>query len=262
MFMYKIITLSIIIFLSTPVISQTAKAPLITDRPDQTESPLTVPVNSLQIEIGFLYSNDKNKANKIEIGTESFEFGSTLFRYGLTESVELRLSGGFIRETVSTPDSSVNKNGISGVKIGTKIYLVGENGLIPETAVIVDFGIPIGSNSFTSKKVIPRFIFAMGHTLSDFFSFSYNLGGVFREDKIFNLIYSAVLGMGLSDKLGAFVEGYGSKPSNSKTRFLLDAGLTYLILPNLQIDTSIGQAITKEEPDWFINLGVSIRLPN
>jgi hypothetical protein len=171
------------------------------------------------------------------------------------------MSGGFILESVNVKDSTDNSNGIGGVKIGTKIHLFKENDIWPETAVIVDFGVPIGNNRFVSKKVIPGFLFAMGHTLTEFISFSYNLGGVWPEDGQFNFIYSAVLGMGISDKIGAYVEGYGFKPLNIKNVFLLDTGITYLILSNLQLDTSAGISISEEAANWFLNLGFSIRIP-
>ena len=257
-----IITIAIIVFISSSVFAQDAPPALVTDRPDQTESPLSVPVKSLQIETGIIFSKDRPSENNLQTEKESFEIASTLFRYGFTESLELRLSGGFISESINVKDSTNNSNGIGGVKIGTKIHLFQENNIRPETAVIVDFGVPIGNIHFVSKKVIPGFLFTMGHTLSDFFSFSYNLGGVWPEDGQFSFIYSAVFGMGISDKFGVFIEGYGFKPLNIKNVFLLDTGMTYLILPNLQLDTSAGISISEAAADWFLNLGFSIRIPH
>ncbi|MBN2212733.1 MAG: hypothetical protein JW723_00685 [Bacteroidales bacterium] len=64
---------------------------LVGDRPDQTESSLAVPHQSLQIESGFLYM--KSTGNDAEyIHTE---YNSTLLRFGLMKFMELRFGAGF-----------------------------------------------------------------------------------------------------------------------------------------------------------------------
>ena len=61
---------------------------MITDRPDATESPKTVPFKMFQIETGGLYSSNKDQGIK----TELLNFNNTLLRYGLLEKFELRLA--------------------------------------------------------------------------------------------------------------------------------------------------------------------------
>src|SRR5678815_5712327 len=56
--------------------------PIDTDRPDQTESPVTISKNWMQIEHGFDAETDNEN---------SILGSSTLFRYGLSERVELRV---------------------------------------------------------------------------------------------------------------------------------------------------------------------------
>ena len=57
---------------------------IVADRPDQTESSTTVPVKSLQMEFGFGSENYNNEKLLV--------IPSSLFRYGLSNSIELRLA--------------------------------------------------------------------------------------------------------------------------------------------------------------------------
>ena len=42
---------------------------------------------------------------------------------------------------------------------------------------------------------------------------------------------------------------------------LARVGMTFLVLPNLQLDVSAGKGLSREAPDWFAGAGVSFRLP-
>ena len=61
---------------------------MVTDRPDATESPNTVPLKSFQIETGGLYVTNKNQG----IETELIVINNTLVRYGILKNLELRLA--------------------------------------------------------------------------------------------------------------------------------------------------------------------------
>ena len=65
-----------------------------TDRPDFTESPNIVPTGALQIETGFVWEKDfvfyQSPFGKYSWEYNNFTYNSTLFRYGLSEKIELR----------------------------------------------------------------------------------------------------------------------------------------------------------------------------
>ena len=61
---------------------------LVTDRPDQTESAVVVPVGTLQVEGGATWIRDDGDGVEIE----AFEAPGTLLRYGLVPRLELRLA--------------------------------------------------------------------------------------------------------------------------------------------------------------------------
>ncbi|MFL5809998.1 MAG: transporter, partial [Flavisolibacter sp.] len=63
----------------------------------------------------------------------------------------------------------------------------------------------------------------------------------------------------LSDKMDAFIEVYGffgkSDPQHS-----LDAGFSYLLSDNMQLDLAAGFGLSKSAGDSFITMGFSFRL--
>ena len=137
-----------------------------TDRPDQTETPHTVPKNHFQMETGFSFEQtDKD--------TKTYAYPAALLKYGLTDRLDLRL----VTEFTSEKTSTVNTTGLNPVDIGFKVNLVREKGIIPITSFIGHLGIP----SFASKdhKAIyyaPAFRFTMQHTLSRNVDLGYNFG--------------------------------------------------------------------------------------
>jgi hypothetical protein len=68
-------------------------------------------------------------------------------------------------------------------------------------------------------------------------------------------------GYSITDKLGAYAELYGNIPEDSRSNHSCDAGLTYLIKNNLQVDTTIGTGFTGNQ-DLLLSAGVSYRMPN
>lgn len=245
---------------ATMALGQEPPPPLVTDRPDQTESPVTVPLKSLQIEMGFVFADARGTETETETETRSFELGSTLFRYGLLDYLELRLSGGFVLQKTRNNSDESQAEGIGGINTGLKIHLITEDQFLPETGLIADIIFPIGHSALTSQKTHPGFIFAMGYSLSERFSLSFNLGGRSGDHNPFIFRYSAALGIGLSEKTSLFLETFGLKPSLSKNLLNLDTGFTYLLGPDFQLDSSAGLSVTEKPFEWFINVGFSWRL--
>ena len=73
--------------------------------------------------------------------------------------------------------------------------------------------------------------------------------------------YSVALGIGITDKIGTFIESFGYIPDKGKINFLIDSGFTFLVLQNLQLDVSGGLGINDESADYFISMGLSFRIP-
>ena len=234
---------------------------LVTDRPDQTESSYVVPQKSLQIETGFIWENDENDSYK----QQTFVYNTTLLRYGLFERMELRLGLAYLSEEVKIKhtDTTNTNTGFSPLYAGFKIAVVEENGWIPEIAFLGGLVIPFTAHEeFKAPYSAPSMRFAFTHTLSDRVSLGYNLGAEwYGETAIPDYFYSIALGVGITDKIGAYIEAFGFIPEEGRANHLVDGGFTWLVLPNLQLDLSGGFGLTEESIDNYLSFGLSYRIP-
>jgi hypothetical protein len=260
-----------VIFTLVPCIAQENASPkpdLVTDRPDQTESSAVVPPGYFQVETGWILSRHQEGG----IRTNTHTFPGTLFRIGALDRMELRLGyNGALWEETQEAGQKVSSSGSGDMGIGTKFYFWEEQGWIPETALLARVSLPGGKDPFSSGRADPTFRFSLSHTLSDRLSFGYNLGATWEStldegsdrDTLSLFNYTAVLGIGLSERAGLFVEAFGDIPFNASggPRNSLDGGFTYLIRDNLQIDGSAGIGLSSSADDWFVGLGASARLP-
>ncbi|MDQ3194639.1 MAG: transporter [Bacteroidota bacterium] len=251
--MYRIILFVILIIQFQNNLFSQQLPSIQTDRPDQTETPFTVPANHFQLEAGFVYEKDK------EIITTSIP--TTLFKFGVSDNFELRL---ILDITEEKKQGGSTEPGLNPVEIGIKINIAKEDGIIPTASLIGHLAIP----EFLSDQnqiiyFAPNFRFCMQNTLSDKFTLVYNLGaewdGLSAEPAF---IYTVTTAVSVSEKLGGYVELYGFAPQKNKADHRFDMGITYLIKKNFQLDVSGGTAISDNAPDYFFGFGLSVRLPN
>lgn len=244
---------------------------LVTDRPDQTESPAVVPAGFVQVESGFTLTVDEEGIFE----TRVLEGPGTLVRVGLGHRTELRVGwAGWIEEEVEADDARFGTRTTDGVgdgELGAKVRLREEVGAIPETALLVGVSIPAGDDELSSDRFDPAVRLSFAHTLTERLGLGYNLGmewssepgerGV-RETHS-RLVYTVALGAPVSERLGAFVEVFGAEPVDAPggSEVSLDGGFTYLLRPNLQLDLFAGAGLNEGTPDWLAGAGVSYRWP-
>lgn len=254
-----IFILLIFIFSGASAQEDRETADLVTDRPDQTESSISVPYKTIQIETGF--SGELAPSGPSSVLNVSY--GGTLLRYGLFKGMEMRLAMDYStsRPFVSTGMEPDIERGVSPVVLGAKINLAEQHGWIPELALIVHVNLPVFDSDFAIDHAVPDIIVAASHSISDNFSLGYNFGIEWADTNESPMKkYSAVVGIGVSDRIGLFVESFGSFGNGGITN-IIDGGLTFLILPNLQYDISGGVGTTTVSPVFFIGTGLSFRLP-
>ncbi len=223
-----------------------------TDRPDQTEASNLVPKKFLQVETGAFFES----LNDVEATT----YNTTLLRYGLLDNLELRL--GFDNTEIKFNSNTI-ASGFSPLLLGVKIGVTEEKGALPEIAFIGHINMPfLASNDFETKSTGVDFRFSLSHTLSERSSLGYNLGMAWDGDiTTANYVYTIAYGYSISDKVGTYVELYGELPEDSSFDHKWDAGFTYLISDNIQLDVSGGTGITKDVQDLFLSAGISFRIP-
>ncbi len=232
---------------------------LITDRPDLTESAAIVPKKTLQIETGFVFEGDKSGG----VQEDNFSLFTTLLRYGVNEYFELRMGTSLNMNTIKSGGESTSIFGVSSVDVGMKIKMADGDGLKPQVALLANVIIPEpGKEEYSAEYLTPSMALAFSQDLSDRFSLGYNLGAVWNGVTAKPAAkYSVALAIGLAEKLGSFVEIYGYFPQDEQGINIFDFGLTYLIRPNLQVDASAGFGLSEVSPDYFVNAGISWRIP-
>lgn len=240
--------------------SQNEVPELVTDRPDQTESSAVVPLHSLQVETGLVLAGDQTALAE----SRSFTYNTTLLRYGLFENFELRAGLEYLNEReklLDTGDMS-SLTGFSPLYLGFKTRITEERGWFPEIAFLGGVSLPFTAlKDFRPLHPAATMRFAFSHTLSERLSFGYNLGAEWEGESGPGYFYTAALGIGLTRSLGMFVEAFGVMATEKENEHLVDAGFTWLVLPNLQLDFSGGLGLNEAASDYFISAGLSYRIP-
>jgi hypothetical protein len=249
------------VLLAAPAAAQTAP-PLVTDRPDQTESPIVVPRGMVQFEAGGLYEVANAGAGRVT------SVASLLARAGLFGRVELRL--GFLGWQRATAAGADARAGFGDLSVGMKVALRDGNGFDPAAAVLASALVPVGDPDFRAAGVDPELRVALAHELGGAFSLGYNVGGAIvttesggTEATHVEGLYTLALGRSFGSRLGAFVEAFGSiAPSDAApSSHGIDGGLTLGLRPNVQIDAAVGMGLDAASPDWFLGLGIAVRVP-
>ncbi len=234
---------------------------LITDRPDATEAASVVPKGYLQIETGGFYTTYEENGWKEEV----LGYNTTLLRFGLLSRLELRLGWNFeeTQTSINGVDLPNIQSGFSPLLAGVKVAVAEEKGALPQIGLIGHLYLPFTAGSdYRPETTGVDFRFAMAHTLSERSSLGYNLGAQWGNDSPeAAYIYTLSYGYSITDRLDCYAEVYGNFPEDNKAQHLWDAGLTYLLMSNLQFDATVGTSFT-EGQDLLLSAGASYRIPN
>lgn len=251
----------VLLMFSLNCISQSTDTELITDRPDQTESAAVVPKHTLQVETGFIREGEESA----EVERSLLTYNTTLLRFGLSEHLELRLGSEYAEERVEIQDpvSQEVLRGLGPLYAGMKVAISEERGCIPRIAIVGGLIFQqVAGEDFRHPYTSVDLRFAFSHTLTNKFSLGYNLGLEYDgETTTPGIFYSVAFGAGITGGLGMFIESYGVVHTPGGAEHLFDAGLTYLLLPNIQLDISGGFGINDPAMDKMVSCGLSFRIP-
>lgn len=241
--------LFLIIIATCKINAQTT--PLEADRPDQTETPSIVPKGMFQAESGFSFE---------KVATENvvFSLPSTLWKYGISQKIELRL----LTEWILEQSENQKQNGLLPIAVGFKVNLLEEKGWLPKTSLISHVSIKNWSaTKYKYNYYVPDFRFTMQHHLSEKITLGYNIGAAWDGfTKQSTGIYTLTTGYTITEKVGAYIEVFGFAPQSETAYHNFDGGFTYLINNNFMLDTSIGWGLTKNASRYYISYGISFRL--
>lgn len=257
--MSKIIITIILLSITRFIFSQ-GDDPISTDRPGYTNPPSVVPKHSFQIESGFNYQYDNSTGDQAKDYTEP----TILMRYGLLKNFEVRVEFDVFEQDSRSPVTGMHyQHGLAPVIIGTKYYISKQKGGWPETAFSFNLTLPyFGYRFFRPQYAAPAITFLFQNTFSEKFSIGYNAGLQWNgNDANPTGTGTFALGYNFTKKLSGFAEIYSYYLEGQTPDYRTDAGFAYLVSNNFQVDISGGHGITNISPDYFINAGISLRLP-
>lgn len=164
------------------LLGQSQSIDMVTDRPDITESAVTVPLHFVQIETGYQHNKDGFKLIN--------HIGSTLLRYGLSSNIELRFAGEYqlLNKELGTilfhTEDGFNNSfenqikGLAGTMAGAKIQFINEKNSGFNFAVLMQLFLPLGKTGLVPDKVEPEMILSFDKSITDGLSVGLNVGGI------------------------------------------------------------------------------------
>ena len=245
---------------------------LTTDRPDNTESPFTVDAGHFQTEttlFGFTRSGSSPDGSV----SDSYEFGTTDVRVGLTNSAEMNLIWqpyGIVRTQAPGPAASMLQSGIGGLEIRGKINLWGNDtfekpgstafALLPFISLPTDRGNGVSPDAVEGGLLLPYAI-----KLSETFDITMNAGvaAIHDDDGAGyhpQYIASASLGHDWTEQLSTYYEVYAElAPDSNLDVVLLSTGVTYQVTKNVQLDSGVNVGVTPAADRFNPFVGASFR---
>lgn len=231
----------------------------------QHEPPGTIEAKTIQPEMQLLYENIESTN---EIKSNNITHPSFLIRYGITDKLELQMNVQYLTEHVeekksltATYDHKYN-TGLQPVKTGLKfLFNEGEN-LIPSAGLLINLSIPkLASSDFQASYFAPEIIFCASQDIGNF-SIGYNAGfswdGELTEP--YN-IYVISFNYTPSDYFAIFAEAYGGLKYKSTADNRVDAGVSFFITDNFQLDLAAGFGLSKSSPANFLGMGMALHIP-
>lgn len=219
--------------------------PLVTDRPDFTESALTVPAARVQLEAGATLARSDDE--------DELTLGEPLIRWGLRPDLELRVEA---PSWIDGPDGAGFGDPGLGFKLALPPFLGDDLALIAATTI------PLGDDDVGQEGWHPEAVLAASWELSPALVLASNVGATttsVEEDRQLLAWTSLSLGASLAGSVGGFIEAFGFVEDDDAGPVYVDGGLTRLLGNDFQLDVRLGAGLFQAAGDWFLGAGASRR---
>jgi hypothetical protein len=251
-FMGKIVII-VLVFHGCVFHSYSQKKEMNTDRPDQTEETHLVAKRQLQVETGFLY-------NSFDTGHSAL-ISRTMIRYGISNKWEVGLlveqgreRNRYIKETVQSTYP---------LAVRMKAAMLENHTWLPDITLIAYLQLPYTSlHTEQGWRRSSSLMAAFLHEAGTVWKIEYNAG--FQQEAFGPDIAWQVNGSvhyKLKTKAELFAGYFSQFQSHENPFHNIDAGITYKIKENMQIDLAGGSSILYDEPNRFLTVGFSIAVP-
>lgn len=235
--------------------------PMSTDRPDTTESPHTVPAGLFQVEASlFDYSRDHASG----LRETQWIYGQVNLKAGLGDATDLQLIvNSHAVAGVSERGDSTRTTGFGDLTLRLKHNLFGNDDGGPALALMPYVTVPthtdVSDQAWAGGLILP-----FGLPLSERVS----LGLMGEIDLVHDAetgghdlewLHSATLGIGLTERVGTYLELVGIAGNDTNYQGLFNTGLTFALTPTLVFDAGVRLGLNRPAPDFGVFSGVSFR---
>jgi hypothetical protein len=250
---------------AAPLLAMAAeKDEIVTDRPDFVESSNVVGAGRFQLETSL--AMDRNKAGGFKDRSYSTP---TLFRFGITDTLELRVeTDGRIHnksDNLAT-GASTTQNGYADTSVGVKWHAVDEDGMRPSMGVLAHFDLDSGSGPFRAQGRGGSLRLAAEWELPGEMALGVMPGVAWQHDddgrRYTSGIFGIVLGKSWTERWRTFVEYSApqiARASHGGSQHTVDIGTAYLLADTVQVDTALSRGLNNNTPDWSWTVGFSIK---
>lgn len=238
-----------------------------TDRPDKTESPYTVDAGHYQIEMSFAdYEYDHEIADDADHRTQTLSVAPVNLKAGLLNNVDIQfVFEPYIIEETDGLDSS-RKDGFGDIQTRLKINLWGNDGGNTAMALMPFIKFPTNSDDLGNNDVEGGLIVPIAFALPNEWNMGLmaeidvnqdETGGDYHAELIHSITFShAIVG-----NLSGYIEFFHQDSLESKTEWIgtVDAGVTYAVNDDIQLDFGVNTGVTRSAPDVNIFSGITLR---
>lgn len=242
---------------------------LSTDRPDQTESPYTLDAGHYQLEMDFVnYTRDRAKTGGGDVVTEALSLAPLNLKWGVTNHVDVQLlldPHVRVRTEDRRSGAVTTASGFGDVTTRLKINYWGNDEGPTALAVMPFVKWPLGAsavrNGVTEGGVMGILGFALpagwnAAVMTEVDFLSDDAGGRTTE-----FVNSLTLAHNLTTRVGGYVEVFTVTGPDvaGGWQVQLDAGFTYAIDADTQLDAGCNFGVTRAAPDLQPFAGISRR---
>lgn len=236
-----------------------------TDRPDKTETPISVDAGHFQFEIDFAtYTFDRSKHETVR----AWAIAPINLKIGILNNVDLQLIvGNYNNQTTEDHDTgrTLRVSGFGDVVLRCKTNFWGNDGGFTAFGMIPFVKLPtarddLGNGAVEGGVILPLLFrltpeweigteIAVAHARNDM------RGGYHQE-----FIQSITVGHDIG-KWSGYLEFFSNISNESHAAWVatVDCGLSYRVTKDVQLDTGVNIGLTDAADDWNPFVGLSVR---
>lgn len=174
---------------------------------------------------------------------------------------------GWFSIAIGTPISGriVTDSGSTDVDAGFKYALTKQDHWRPQSALIAEVSAPVGSPDQSSREVDVFLNYLYSWEFTKKLSLNCSTGNLWTAesgDHYSRFSQSASVEYELTEKLHVFNEWYAffrRDSSDNRPQHYYDAGFTYLVTPNFQLDWRAGVGLSPAADGFFTGCGFTVR---